>query len=69
MTSFVHALAAVLAGNAAYFLLLPWLPPSIRHLPFQLDLGLGLDFCFCLLAFLMVKALSAGGRGPKPGKG
>jgi ABC-type uncharacterized transport system permease subunit len=55
VTKFMHALVAVLAGNAAYFLLVPHLPPGARHVPFRMDVGLLLDFCLCLLAFGIVK--------------
>ena len=68
VTNFVQALAAVLAGNAAYFLLLPFLPSSARHLPFRLDLGLLVDFWFCLVAFGVIKALGGRNRQPKMGK-
>jgi hypothetical protein len=45
----LRALAAVLVGNAIYFLLLmPLLPPRARHEPFQIDLGLVIDFGLCL---------------------
>jgi hypothetical protein len=45
---FWHSLAAVLLGNAAYFGLEPWLPPRARHMPYQIDWGLLVDFWFCL---------------------
>jgi len=61
LTNFVLSLAAVLAGNAAYFLLMPLLPPPARHVPFQIDLGLALDGCFCLVALGIIKAVN----GPK----
>jgi len=67
-TNFLHALVAVLSGNAVYFLLLPWLPPSARHVPFQIDLGLVWDTCFCLLAFCIVKVTSGRKNGSKLGK-
>jgi hypothetical protein len=54
--NFIHALAAVLLGNAAYFLLGRYLPPGARHLPFHIDLGLVVDFWFCLMAFGLIKA-------------
>jgi hypothetical protein len=57
-TNFIHALAAVLAGNAAYFLLLRHLPPQARHVPFQIDLGLVVDFWFCLVAFGLIKTVA-----------
>lgn len=49
MTKFLLALAAVLAGNAVYFLLLaPRLPGWARHTPFALDLGLLIDLVVCV---------------------
>jgi hypothetical protein len=56
--NFVHALAAVLAGNAAYFLLMKHLPPQARHVPFQIDLGLLVDFWFCLVVFGVIKTVA-----------
>jgi hypothetical protein len=68
VTNFVHALVAVLAGNAVYFLLLPSLPLRARHVPMQLDLGLIVDGWFCLVALGMVKAVSGRRRASKLGK-
>jgi len=68
VTNFVQALVAVLAGNAAYFLLLPYLPPRARHVPFQIDLGLVLDCWFCLVAWGIVKAVSPRKNQSKLGK-
>lgn len=65
---FVHALAAVLAGNAAYFLLMPFLPSSIRHVPLRIDFGLAVDFCFCVLAFGILKAITGRKHQPKIGE-
>jgi len=56
--NFVHALIAVLAGNIAYFLLMPHLPLRAQHIPLRLDLGLVVDFWFCLVAFGIVKAIA-----------
>ncbi len=56
--NFGQSLAAVLAGNAAYFLLMPFLPFPVRHVPFQIDLGLAMDGCFCLVAWGIIKAVS-----------
>ncbi len=43
------ALAAVVAGNVLYFLLVaPALPVKLRHQPFAFDAGLGIDFLICL---------------------
>lgn len=61
--NFVHALAAVVAGNAAYFLLMKYLPPQARHVPFQIDLGLVADFWLCLVAFGLIKTVAGWRRG------
>ena len=53
--NFVQALAAVLLGNGAYFLLAPYLPPGARHELFKLDLGVLVDFWFCLVAFGLIR--------------
>ena len=68
VTNFVEALVAVLAGNAAYFLLLPSLPPQVRHVPLQIDLGLVVDCLFCLVAWAIVKAVSRRKSQSKLGK-
>lgn len=56
--NFIQALVAVLAGNAAYFLLARYLPPRARHVPFQIDLGLVVDFWLCLVVFGMIKTVA-----------
>ena len=58
VANFVHALVAVLAGNAAYFLLMKYLPPRARHVPFQIDLGLVVDFWLCLVVFGLIKTVA-----------
>ena len=45
----------MLAGNAIYFLLMPYLPAVARHTPFKEDLGLLLDFAICSAIFVVVK--------------
>jgi len=50
------SLLAVLAGNAAYYSLLPHLPRSLRHNS-HLDLGLGVDFVFCVIAYFIARAI------------
>ena len=55
VANFLHALVAVLAGNAAYFLLMPHLPPAARHVPPRLDLGLVVDFWICLVILGIIK--------------
>jgi hypothetical protein len=66
--NFFHSLAAVLIGNAVYFLVLvPHLPAAGRHRIYSLDLGLFVDFWVCLviyglLALLRRKAAKLGGK-------
>lgn len=55
LVNFVQSLLAVLLGNAAYFVLMPSLPPVARHKLFQLDLGLVVDFWFCVVAFGLIR--------------
>lgn len=62
MKNFLHALVAVLAGNAAYFLLMPHLPQPLRHMPFRTDVGLAVDAAFCLVALGLVKWVSGWNR-------
>jgi hypothetical protein len=64
--NFMHALAAVLVGNAAYFLLMKHLPPWARHVPLQIDLGLVVDFWLCLAAFGLIKAVAGQRRDANP---
>ena len=51
----VQTLVAIVIGNVVYFLLLPSLPQVARHRPFQLDLGMVLDFSFCLVAYGLIR--------------
>lgn len=67
-TNFMHALAAVLAGNAVYFLLEKYLPVWARHVGFRTDLGTLVDFCFCLVVFGLIKTLANGPERVKPPK-
>jgi hypothetical protein len=50
------SLLAVLAGNAAYYSLMPHLPESLQHNS-HLDLGLGLDFVLCVTAYFIARAI------------
>lgn len=49
-----HALCAIILGNVAYFFLAHFLPLA-RHRPFQLDLGLLIDFWFCVVAYGLIR--------------
>jgi hypothetical protein len=51
----LQALAAIIAGNIAYFFLYPHLPPMARHHPFHVDLGSAVDFWFCLVAYGLIR--------------
>lgn len=47
--NFWRSLAAVLIGNALYFACSRYLPPAARHNSAGFDLGLVVDFWFCLV--------------------
>jgi hypothetical protein len=55
LKNFLDALLAVLAGNAIYYLLMPYLPMAARHRLFQEDWGLLVDFGICTAIFVAVK--------------
>jgi len=63
--NFFHALVAVLAGNALYFLLERYLPAGAHHVPFKIDVGMVVDFWFCLVVFGIVKMIAARRRESK----
>jgi hypothetical protein len=51
-------LIAIVAGNLLYFfVLMPHLPPSGRHVPFRIDLGLVVDAWICLVMYGIVEWL------------
>jgi len=56
LVNLAQMLVAIVLGNVVYFLLLPWLPPAARHHQFQLDLGTVVDFCFCLVAYGLIRS-------------
>jgi hypothetical protein len=48
--------AAILAGNAIYFLVLfPDLAPNLQHHPWRFDLGLLLDFLCCVVVYGVIR--------------
>jgi hypothetical protein len=55
LVNLIQALIAVVLGNVAYFLMAPSLPPAARHQPLRLDLGMVLDFWFCLVAYGLIR--------------
>jgi hypothetical protein len=62
MTNFVQSLIAVVAGNVAYFLLMPHLPPAARHVPQRLDLGVFVDLWLCLVVLGLVRMFAGSKR-------
>jgi hypothetical protein len=55
LINFLQALLAIILGNVVYFALIPSLPTAARHRPFHIDLGLILDFWFCLVAYGLIR--------------
>jgi len=55
LVNFLQALLAIVLGNVVYFVLLPSLPPAARHHPFRPDLGLAVDFWFCVVAYGLIR--------------
>ncbi len=51
----IKSLIAVVAGNTLYFSLAPHMPPAVRHEPFQLDVGVLVDFWFCLVVYGLIE--------------
>jgi hypothetical protein len=63
--NFVQSLIAVLAGNIVYFLLMPYLPPAARHIPPHMDLGVLVDFWFCLVFLGAIKTIAKWRQGSR----
>jgi hypothetical protein len=61
----LKSLLAVLVGNAVYFSLAPYLPPAARHQPLHFDLGIVVDFWFCLLVYGILNTLASLRRRPR----
>lgn len=58
LANFLKSLAAVLTGNAVYFLIVdPRLPAHARHQLFQFDLGLVIDAWICLIFYGLIEML------------
>ena len=55
LINFLQALLAIILGNVVYFVLIPSLPPAARHRPLHVDLGMVLDFWFCLVAYGLIR--------------
>jgi hypothetical protein len=66
--NFFQALVAVLAGNAIYFLVEKYLPARAHHVPTRIDLGMLVDFWFCLVVFGVIKTVAGQRRQSKTDK-
>jgi len=55
LVNFIQALAAIVLGNVVYFILAPSFPPGAHHRPFRPDLGMLVDFWFCLVAYGLIR--------------
>ncbi len=58
VNNFLHALIAVVVGNILYFLVVPYLPPAAHHVARRMDLGMVVDFWFCLVVLGIVKMVA-----------
>lgn len=66
LSNFQRSLAAVLLGNLVYFLLMPVLPPALRHgisrrIP-RIDLGLVIDFILCAVLYVIIGRIMSAKR-------
>jgi len=63
--NFLKSLAAVLAGNAIYFLIMPHLPLRAQHEYNRMDLGLVIDFWICVVIYGLISTVQFLRRGTK----
>ena len=52
-----QSLMAVLAGTIIYFGTERYLPMGAQHQIFQIDWGLALDFCLCLICYGLIRLI------------
>lgn len=57
LINFLQALVAIVLGNVIYFLVVPSLPAVARHHPLHVDLGMLIDFWFCLVAYGLIRTV------------
>jgi len=55
-SKWLRYLLAIVLGNGLYFSLAPHFPLLAQHKPFHLDLGLVIDFWFCLWVYGMLES-------------
>jgi hypothetical protein len=63
--NFLKSLAAVLAGNAIYFLVMPHLPIRAQHQYNHVDLGLVIDFWICVVIYGLISTVQFLRRGTR----
>ena len=51
----MQALLSIILGNLVYFALIPSFPAVARHRPFRVDLGMVIDFWFCLVVYGLIR--------------
>ena len=54
---FRQSLIAVLAGNVIYFAVWRFLPPRAQHQIYQIDWGLAVESCICLVCYGLVRLI------------
>ena len=67
-SKWLRYLLAIVLGNGLYFSLAPYFPPLARHRPYHVDLGLFIDFWFCLLVYGMLESAAFLHRRSKPNR-
>ena len=55
-SKWLRYLLAIVLGNGLYFSLAPYFPLLAQHEPYQVDLGLVIDFWFCLGVYGMLES-------------
>ena len=55
--NFLRSLLAVLAGNLIYYSIERYLPAVAQHQIYKIDLGLAVDFWFCLVCYGVVRLI------------
>ena len=55
LVNLLQALVATVLGNVVYFVIEPSLPPLARHRPLHVDMGMAVDFWFCLVAYGLIR--------------
>jgi hypothetical protein len=65
-SKWLRYLLAIVLGNGLYFSLAPHFPLLAQHKPYRVDLGLVIDFWFCLGIYGMLESADFLHRRSKP---